>query len=50
MFTLFTSSQFGRGLSSNSSETSNLSTYLAAYRRNRAKRASQSPLNLARAA
>jgi hypothetical protein len=42
MFTLFTPSQFGRGLTSTSTETSHLATYLAAYRRQRAREAKAS--------
>jgi hypothetical protein len=47
MFALFTSAQFGRGLSSNAASQSDLATYLAAYRRNRAKIRSQTPLAIA---
>lgn len=37
MFTLFTGSEFGRGFVAAGSQKSNLSSYLEAYRRNRAK-------------
>ncbi len=53
MFTLFTGSEFGRGFALNGSQKSDLSSYLAAYRRNRAKLSRQLPSNvtpLARAA
>jgi hypothetical protein len=47
MFTLFTSAQFGRGLVNSTARQSELATYLAAYRRNRAKIRSQAPLAIA---
>jgi hypothetical protein len=50
MFTLFTPTQFGRSISYNSASQSDLSTYLAAYRRNRAKIRNQSAIAAAPAA
>ncbi len=44
MFTLFTGSDFGRGISSNASVKADLTSYLAAYRRKRAQLARQLPL------
>jgi hypothetical protein len=44
MFTLFTPSHFGRSVSCNIASQSDLATYLAAYRRNRAKTRNQSAI------
>jgi hypothetical protein len=45
MFAMFTGSEFGRGFALASSEKSNLSSYLDAYRRNRAKLIRQVPVS-----
>jgi hypothetical protein len=45
MFALFTGSEFGRGFAQAGSQKSNLSSYLDAYRRNRAKLNRQVPVS-----